>query len=59
MKSSILAPAMGVVLAYPTTAHANENRNIIEELFFGSAGPQSRADVDSSRPCVCDAASQS
>jgi hypothetical protein len=41
----------GVALACPTTVYANENRNIIEELFFGSdfshraheetAGPQS------------------
>jgi hypothetical protein len=36
MKTSILALAMGVALACPTTAYANENRNIFEELFFGS-----------------------
>jgi hypothetical protein len=34
MKTSMLA--MGVASACPTTAYANENRNIIEELFFGS-----------------------
>jgi len=27
---------MGVALAWPTAAYANENRNIFEELFFGS-----------------------
>src|ERR1700678_3327584 len=27
---------MGVALACPTAAYANENRNIFEELFFGS-----------------------
>jgi hypothetical protein len=58
MKSSIPALAMGVAWAYPTTAYATENRNIIEELFFGSTGPQSRADVDPSRLCVCGAAFQ-
>jgi hypothetical protein len=52
MKSPILALAMGVALACPATAYANENRNIFEELFFGSgfshrahdetAGQQSR-----------------
>jgi hypothetical protein len=31
---------MGVALACPTTAYTNENRKIIEELFFGSASPQ-------------------
>jgi hypothetical protein len=36
MKTSILALAMGVASACPTTAYANENRNIIEEFFFGS-----------------------
>ena len=36
MKTLILALAMGVALACPTTAYANENRNIFEELFFGS-----------------------
>jgi hypothetical protein len=36
MKISILALAIGVALACPTTAYANENRNIFEELFFGS-----------------------
>jgi hypothetical protein len=56
--TSILALAMGVVLAYPTTAYANANPNILEELCFGSAGPQSRADVDPSRLCVCGAASR-
>jgi len=30
MKSSILALAMGVALACPATAYANENRNIFE-----------------------------
>jgi hypothetical protein len=28
---------MRVALASPTTAYANENRNTLEELFFGSA----------------------
>ena len=36
MKSSILALAIGVTLACPTATHANENRNIFEQLFFGS-----------------------
>jgi hypothetical protein len=36
MKTSILALAMGVALACPTTAYANENRNIFEEFFFES-----------------------
>lgn len=36
MKTSILALAMGVALVCPTTAYADKNRNIIEELFFGS-----------------------
>jgi hypothetical protein len=36
MKTSILALAMGVALACPTATHANENRNIFEQLFFGS-----------------------
>jgi hypothetical protein len=36
MKTLILALAMAVALACPTTAYANENRNIFEELFFGS-----------------------
>jgi hypothetical protein len=36
MKTSILALAMGVALACSTTVYANENRNIIEQLFFGS-----------------------
>jgi hypothetical protein len=46
MKTSIRALAMGVALARPTTAYANENRNIIEELFFGSASPQRDAGGD-------------
>jgi uncharacterized protein YjiS (DUF1127 family) len=57
MKTSIRALAMGVALARPTTAYANENRNIIEELFFGSASPQRHAGGGSSRLCVCGAAS--
>ena len=36
MKTSILALAICVALACPTTAYANENRNIFEKLFFGS-----------------------
>jgi hypothetical protein len=36
MKTSILALAMGVALARSTTAYANDNRHIFEELFFGS-----------------------
>jgi hypothetical protein len=36
MKTSILALAVGVAVACPATAYANENRNIFEELFFGS-----------------------
>jgi hypothetical protein len=56
MKTSILALAMGVALACPTTGYANENRNIFEELFFGSASAQRHADVDPSRLCVYGAA---
>ena len=36
METLILALAVAVALACPTTAYANENRNIFEELFFGS-----------------------
>jgi hypothetical protein len=36
MRTSILALAMGVALVCPTTGYAIENRNIFEELFFGS-----------------------
>jgi hypothetical protein len=36
MRTSILALVTSVALACPTTGYANENRNIFEELFFGS-----------------------
>jgi hypothetical protein len=55
MKTSILALATDAALARPTTAYANQNRNIIGELFFGSASPRRYADVDPSRLCVCGA----